>query len=191
MPFYFFGFPDTDIKMPKKKFDIAYVGNNWFREEEMTNFLKAAVESNVVKKVKIIGKDWDKYKLSRTPLDIKIGKSVLPEKLIRTMSTGSINPILTCRNLLKHKLVTPRMFETFAADTVPLFYDNFDYGDKIYGGVAKEFSSNESLMKDKIKNVIENHKKYIEFRNTARKYLTSLHSYENRMQELKRILGIN
>lgn len=190
VPFYFFGFPIVDIKIPNKIYDITYVGNNWFREREMVSFLKAAAVSKVIKKVKIWGKDWNKHNLSQIPLDIKIEKSVLPEELIKTMSFGCINPILVNNTLLKRRLVTPRMFETFAADTIPLFYDNFDYACNLYGEIANEFSSNEFLMKDKIRDVIENPHNYLHYRNVLRAHLSSLHSYKKRLQDLKKILSI-
>jgi hypothetical protein len=87
--------------------------------------------------------------------------------------------------------VTPRMFETFAADTIPLFYEDFDYNEEIYGEIANKFSSNKSSMKEKIKDVIENPQKYLEYRDIIRRHLTLLHSYKKRIEDLKKILTIN
>lgn len=199
--FPFYGFPDcVNYKSQIRKFDMVYVGNNWFRESTMIDFLNAAVDSGVIHNIQIKGKSWDKYRLylgiygsEKTPqssLNINIKNFGVSEKILSAMSKGEIHPILFHNILLLREMVTPRMLETFAADTIPLFFTDFDYYQKIYGDGGDWFCASPENMKDKIHDAIRNKNEFIKRRNSIRKYLASTHSYGKRLGDLKSILEI-
>lgn len=198
-PFLFFAFPNIVNSSVKKVYDVTYLGNNWNRENEMTAFLHSAIDSKCINSVRINGKNWrkkeiesrllNKSNVKNIPFKLSIRGSVLPNTHLKFMSKGLINPILVNKDLLEKYLVTPRMFEAFAANTIPLLTDSALYVKKIYSEQSNIFFSPEEMIGRKIKDIFSFYKKYEEKRNEIRKHLKAEHSFEKRFTELLGIIN--
>lgn len=99
------------------------------------------------------------------------------------MSKGFINPILVRPILNKLKLVTLRMFETFAADTVVVFPRYFKHSIDLYSEDGKELFLSAHPEVD-ILRILKNYKKYSRISKKIRNKLVNKHSYEERLREL-------
>ncbi|HKF05554.1 MAG TPA: hypothetical protein VKB49_24765, partial [Candidatus Sulfotelmatobacter sp.] len=71
-------------------------------------------------------------------LDVELLEPVPFESVIDWMSMASFNPVISRPTFSALRLVTPRFFETPAADTVPIFGLDAQYVAEIYGPDAAE-----------------------------------------------------
>ena len=132
--FPFFVFPKPFREKINKTHNVVYVGNNWHRKREMENFVWQLGSSGKVSSMAIYGKNWGRFLVANN-FCLSLRDSVPPNEVVKTMSTGVFNPVFISRSLLEKKVYTPRMFETLAAQTIPLFPANFDYVTDVYGQV--------------------------------------------------------
>jgi hypothetical protein len=101
----------------------------------------------------------------------------------KTMSRGKVNPILIRPILNEMGFVTPRMFETFAADTVPLIPNYFRHANELYGDEIFHLT----LSPDpavKIMEILENYQKYRDVSLRIGEKLRRKHSYQVRISQL-------
>lgn len=147
--FPFFTYPEQSAKKSKTP-DFVYVGNNWHREAEMTSFLQSVTENDVAgeRNIHLYGQWWESV-VANFP-QVLLSPSVSANDVIPTMSTGRFNPVFVFEKLLKRKLYTPRMFETFAADTIPLLPSELTYAEEIFGEEAKDFLFSPNTLVDVI-----------------------------------------
>ncbi|WKZ25812.1 MAG: hypothetical protein QY322_00685 [bacterium] len=192
--FIYFGIDaDNNFENIKKDFDFLYVGNNWYRWDDITKLAKSTNSiRNVLKRIGVMGSHWDEKVMKgfeeATYSDpnflkannVEILKSAPYGKVESSMSRGLINPIYIRPILNKLKLVTPRMLETFAADTVPVIPEYFAHASELYGDTVKELVlSNEKLLM-----IMKDYKKYSDISKGIRNKLVAEHSYEVRLKEL-------
>lgn len=192
--FIYFGIDNNNqFNKVKKDFDLLYVGNNWYRWEDIYNLTNSisSIRSQL-KKVAVMGNYWDGNKMKGyekvTNSDpdffkvnnIKIIKPALYGRVETSMSRALINPIFVRPELNKLKLVTPRMFETFSADTVPVIPEYFTHAIELYGDAVKELI----LSNEKILMILHDYKKYLNISKSIRNKLIVEHSYEIRLKEL-------
>lgn len=192
--FIYFGV-DTNIDFDnvKKDFDFLYVGNNWYRWDDVLNLVKITnpIRSEV-KRIALMGRHWNEEIMKGYEEATRSDPSFLKTNNIETiesapygkvessMSRGLINPIWIRPILNKLKLVTPRMLETFAADTVPVIPEYFIHATELYGDAVKELSlSSENLLM-----ILKNYNKYLDISRSIRNKLIAEHSYEVRLKEL-------
>lgn len=185
-----------DLTQVGKDFDLIYVGNNWYRWSDMKNLIKAVSPIRTkLKKIALIGRYWngklmEEFKdATRSDPDflkknnVEIYESAPYGHVEETMSRGKLHPILVRPILNEMGFATPRMFETFTANTVPLIPDYFIHADKLYGDGISHLTLSENPAA-KILKILENYEKY---RQTAQEILQKLrqkHSYEIRVKQL-------
>ena len=195
-PFFYFGIDNSFVIQSKSKsYDMIYVGNNWYKWHDFKNLVEFITPiRNRLKTITLVGKYWlgelmpgyeeaiytDPDFLKKN--GIKVMKSASYGRVEYTMSRGLLNPILV-RPILNHMgFITPRMFETFNADTVPLIPNYFTHSNELYGGYSTKLKiSNDP--KD-IMSILNNYEEYMELSQKIRQMLKTKHSYEVRLNEL-------
>lgn len=195
--FLYFGIDNTipDYSNVKKDFDLIYVGNNWYRWKDI-ELIVSGISSirDYVKHIGLIGMYWDEVKEGNEKAtysnsdfleknSIKLYKSVPYGQVEKTMSKGLLNPIFVRPILNELNLVTPRMFETFAADTIPLLPNYFKNAPQLYGESAEVLFLSDNIA-ERISTILQNYNKYKNLVIKIRNNLVSRHSYEARLKEL-------
>src|SRR2546425_11675047 len=109
-------------------------------------------------------------------------------QVIESMSKGIFNPVLV-RPLFNHlRLVNPRLFETPAANTIPLFGLDREYVREIYGEHAVHLILSEHAS-EQILDVVHRPEHYTEIVKSIRRDLAEKHSYTVRFRELMEIIN--
>lgn len=197
-PFLYFGIDNTLLNFDKvkKDFDLIYVGNNWYRWKDIVSMIDGISSiRKLVKNVGLFGMYWDgkakrgNEKATYSNLEflrksnIKIHKSVAYGRVESTMSKGLLNPVFVRPILNKLNLITPRMFETFMADTIPLLPNYFKNAPYLYGEDAEKLFLSDN-MTERITIILQNYNKYKNLVIKIRKKITIQHSYEVRLIKL-------
>lgn len=191
----------NNINLSMKKYDILYVGNNWYRWDDMKKFVSSISSvRELFRNFTIIGNYWDlnsmkKYKKATLSdpnflktNNITLRKPVSFGKVETTMSMGMFN-LLFIRPILNHlKFFTPRMFETIVADTLPILPNYFLHAEEIYGSNGKYFTLSENPIEDLIK-LKANYGYYQNLKKSIEKLIVNKHSYENRLLELSKFIN--
>ena len=196
--FLYFGVDNTNLTTGdvKKEFDLIYVGNNWYRWRDIVSLIR---EISIIRdRAGRLGpfgmygdgkpkKGSEKATYSDPKFlkkhNVETYKSVPYGHVERTMSKGTMNPIFVRPMLNKLNLVTPRMFETFMADTIPLLPDYFEHAPLLYGKEAEKLYLTDNPARV-IANILDNHNKYKKVVSTVKNRLMKEHSYEVRLKEL-------
>ncbi len=201
----FYGFDPAQVipaeHAPPKVFDIALVGHNWWRWEQVSKCLLPEIERirSQVGEICFIGFWWDAvqawarhthweaaYRVDPErlrSLGIQIRPPVPFQEVVRTMSQAKIN-IMTQRPLLRRlKHLTSKYFECFCADTVPLAMIDAKHSELVYGPAGSELTLNEHVG-DKILDVLARPERYRELVGSVRNLLKARHNYRNRVNEL-------
>jgi hypothetical protein len=192
---------ETPLDFRAKEYDLFYVGNNWFRWRAIHRVLKAVepVRSRVGR-IGMVGHGWDSpppwanstirkdayYSDPEwlTTLAIDISPPVHFKEVITQMSRGVIHPVVY-RPLFNHlQLVTCRTFETFAANTIPLFGVDEAYVQELYGERAVELVLPALRPEEKILDVLRRPNYYAAIVRDIRRLLAEKHSYAVRLREL-------
>jgi len=188
-----------------KELGMVYVGSNWFRWRAVARVLEAIEPIRErLGRVALVGDDWaaspwwveeplreaayhtDPAYLAK--LDVEILPPVPIEAVIPTMSRASFNPVLV-RPLFNHlRLVNPRMFETPAASTIPLFDLDEEHVREIYGDIAAELVLGEDAT-DRIRDVLDRPEYYATIAGRVRAHLAGAHSYTARMEQLVELVS--
>lgn len=187
-----------------KEYGMVYVGSNWFRWRAMRHVLDAIEPiRGHIGRIVLVGHNWEAPpRGANTPLreaayftDLaylrNLGVELMPpvpiEAVITTMSKGIFSPVLV-RPLFNHlRLVNPRLFETPAANTIPLFVLDSGYVEEIYGPQALELVLCDDASK-KIEDILLRSEYYADIVRGMRRHLEEKHSYEVRVQELIEIV---
>lgn len=196
--FLFYGVqPEVYLECPHKDFDFLYVGTNWFRWKTLTGLIKALNSiRNYVRRIAVVGQYWTGDAMpnfaSATYSDPDFFSTYTVElyppapygAVEATMSRALINPVLIRPSLNALNLVTPRMFETFMADTVPVMQkDLTDNALTLYGDKVEPLC----LSDDPASDILRITKEYPYFRKIVgdiRNRLIDEHSYAIRLKEL-------
>ena len=206
IPFYGYESSSRIKQSMNKKYDLVYVGHNWWRWDIMKNVVLPNILAckDKINTTCFIGHWWDKppswakecdfegpFKMDVKKfkeLKIKTKSAVEYSKVIKTMSQGNIN-IMTQRPLLRHfKHVTSKYFEIFLADTIPLVVLDKEHSQEIYGSDGKNIIINEKTNRNKIREVLQESNRYKNIINNIRYHLSKNHSYDMRLGELIYIL---
>lgn len=198
---------EVPLDFTSKEYGMVYVGSNWFRWRAMERVLRAIeLIREQVGRIKFIGHDWDEppwgvesplrelaYATNPAYLDSLNVERMPPvpvEKVIPSMSAGAFNPVLV-RPLFNHlRLTNPRLFETPAANTIPLFRLDPGYALEIYGERALELVIADSIddASEQILDVLHRPEHYAEIVTAIRRHLAEKHSYAARIKELIEIV---
>src|SRR5262249_36614873 len=110
------------------------------------------------------------------------------ECVIEWMSKARFNPVLL-RSLFRHlRIVTPRPFETIAADTIPLFVLDPGHVREIYGELGLELVLPRDAPEEKILDVVCHPKRYADIVTTLRRHVAAEHSHAARLRRLIEII---
>jgi hypothetical protein len=207
-PMIFYGY-DPALEMnaaaaPEKRFDIIYVGHNWWRWRQIEREFLPAVEAmrGEIGEIGLIGLWWDKppaegadagpeaafhadYARIRR-LGIKTETAVMYTDVIRTMSTAKIN-IFNQRPVLHHlKHLTLKYFEIFYADTIPLLMLDRGLVAQVYGPAADALvlAGEPRETEAKLRDALARPDHYRRVVGEVRKYLAENYSYDKRVAEL-------
>src|SRR5262249_45132206 len=208
IPFLFYAYNpswERPLKLESCEFDMVYVGHSKFRWKPMLRVLKAveAVREQLGR-IGLVGYGWDTppYWASSMQLEQayfsdssrlqRLGVETLPpvrfECVIDCMSKGRFNPILL-RPLFAHlAFVTPRLFETVAANTIPLFVLDPSHVREIYGEQGLELVLPEENPQEKILDIVHHPERYRDVVMGIRQHLTEKHSHAARLRRLIEII---
>jgi len=197
---------EIPLDFESKQYGMFYVGHNWFRWKPLAKVLRAIEPiREAVGRLGIVGHGWDSPPPWANPsiiedayrsdpeylkkLEVEVRPPILFGEVIEHMSLGVFHPVVY-RPLFDHlRLVTCRTFETFAANTIPLFATGSDDIADVYGPEADELVLNgRQAPQDKIEDVIRRPKHYAGIVGRIRKHLSEKHSYTARLQELIEIV---
>jgi hypothetical protein len=184
-----------------KEFDVFYVGNNWFRWRAFRK-LFSAVEPirQHVGRIGLVGQGWG----STSPwanssiseeayysdvdylneLAIEVMPPVHFREVIAQMSRGVIHPVIYRPLFTRLQLVTCRTFETFAANTIPLFGSDEIYVGEVYGEAALELVLPAQKPEDKVLDMLRRPGHYADIGCGVRRHLAERHSYDVRLREM-------
>jgi glycosyltransferase involved in cell wall biosynthesis len=196
---------EAPVDFHAKEYGLYYVGNNWFRWRSVRKMLEAIEPvRDRVGRIGMVGHGWDRPPPWANPsisadayasepeylrqLDIEVNGPVHFKQVIDHMSKGVIHPVVY-RPLFNHlQLVTCRTFETFAANTIPLFGADEAYVTEFYGDRAHELILPAERPQDKVMNMLERPDHYAEIVRGIRQRLREKHSYAARLRELIEIV---
>jgi hypothetical protein len=104
--------------------------------------------------------------------------------VIPWMSKAMISPVLSRPTFYDMKLVSPRMFETPAASTIPLFALDETHVQEIYGERALELVLPDQHPQEKILDMLHRPEHYAKVVLGVREHLAKHHSAEARLKAL-------
>jgi hypothetical protein len=192
---------EVPLNFRGKEYGLFYVGNNWFRWRAFQKVLKAVepVRSRVGR-IGMVGQGWDSPPPWANPSIAedayysdpgylkRLGVEVMPpvhfREVIANMSRGVIHPVVYRPLFTRLQLVTCRTFETFAANTVPLFGPEEGYVAEVYGAGALELVLPAEHPEEKVLDVLRRPDYYADVVRAVRRHLAQRHSYAVRLQEL-------
>jgi hypothetical protein len=207
-PFLFYAFNPAwavPLDFRAKDFDLIYVGHSKFRWRPMHRVLRAVEPiREQVGRITLVGHGWDALPWWAEPmqleecylsdvaylkgLDVEALPSVPFEQVIAWMSKGAINPVISRPTFDHLRLVTPRLFETPAASTIPLFGLDETHVREIYGEQALELVLPDDDPHEKILDMLSRPKHYMNVVADVRDHLAEKHSHAARLQELIEIV---
>jgi len=188
-----------------KEYGMIYVGHSKFRWRPLQRVLRAIEPIRPqIGRIGLVGHGWDALPWWATPLHLEqayysdpvylrnLGVDVLPpvsfEQVISWMSKAIFNPVMS-RTLFNHlRLVTPRLFETPAANTIPLFTLDPPHVQEIYGEQALELVLANDHPREKILDILCRSEHYLDVVRGMRQHLAERHSHAARLRELIEIV---
>ncbi len=207
-PFLFYAYNpgwERELEFEGKDYSMVYVGHSKFRWRPMQRVLRAIEPvRDRVGRMALVGHGWDsppwwadelnlKDAYSSNidylkELDIETLPSVRFEGVIDWMSKATFNPVLL-RPAFQHlRFVTPRLFETPAANTIPLFVFDEAHVQEIYGEHALELVLPQDHPEEKVLDIICRPKHYADVVRGIRQHLAHTHSHAARLHQLMEIV---
>ena len=208
IPFLFYAYNpswERPLSTDVKGFDMIYVGHSKFRWCSMMRVLQGVEPIRPrLRRIGVVGYGWDapphwagSMQLERayfadTGKLKSLGIEPLPpvrfQYVIDWMSKGVCNPVLL-RSLFSHlRIVTPRLFETVAADTIPLLVLNPLHVRDIYGEQGLELLLPEEAPQEKILDIIHHPARYRDVVMGVRRHFARTHSHAARLRRLIEII---
>jgi hypothetical protein len=183
-----------------KCYTIQYVGNNWYRWDAVTQFLSRLRDIRPqLGRIALKGKWWDgtcKTGLKKETMadvdllkasDIETEYSVPFGSVIGAMGDAWISPIFVRPMIAAAMLLTPRMFETLCAHTIPIWSTEIQYISRVYGEEAHPFYySDEPDVK--IIEILADRYAYLQLSSDIRRRLFDTYNYTTLFAELLRLL---
>jgi hypothetical protein len=179
-----------------KTFDIAYIGNNWYRWRDIKCFVEGLTSiRKQLGRIGLYGKWWSGKPLpgmeTHTYSDpsflrkhnIEIHRSVRFGNVKSAMSRANINPLFIRPLLSALQFATPRMFETFEACTIPLLSHNFHYADALYGEDISHLRMGDEPA-ERVEFIMSHRREMRALVKDIRAQLVKKHSYTQRLSEL-------
>jgi hypothetical protein len=191
---------EVPLDFRDKQYGMYYVGSNWFRWRGMKKIFEAIEPIREhVGRIGLAGHNWDAspwwveqplrdaaYKTDPDylrALGVEVTSAIPIDQVIPTMSKGVFTPVVVRPTFNYYRLVNPRLFETVAANTIPLLALDRDYAAEVYGEAANELVLDGNAT-ERIADVLSRPEYYAELVQQVRKHLAANHSYEVRLHEL-------
>src|SRR5262249_668225 len=182
-----------------------YLGNSKFRWRGMYRVLQAMEPIRPqVGKIALIGHGWeappawaesmqmeeayytDQAYLKKMHVEVK--HAIPFEAVIDWMSKALFNPVLSRPTFRQLHIVTPRFFETPAANTIPIFLQDVSHVCSIYGEAAGELTLSEADGTDKLVDIMTRPAYYAAIVACVRQHLRREHSHAARLHQLSEIV---
>jgi hypothetical protein len=207
-PFLFYAYNpswERPLDLAPREFDLMYVGHSKFRWRPMLRVLKAIEPARAtIGRIGLLGYGWEsppwwagqmqtEHAYLTDPGYLReLGVEFLPpvpfEQVIQWMSKATCNPVLI-RPVFGHlRLVTPRLFETPAAGTIPLFVLDPAHVREIYGEQALGLVLPEDNFQEMVLDVIHRPERYRDVVMGIRRHLAAQHSHAMRLRKLIEIV---
>jgi hypothetical protein len=207
--FFFHGYDqawEVPLNFDSKEFGMVYVGNNWFRWRSLERVLRTVETIRPrVGRMAIVGNGWDRpapWTSSVLPGDAyrtdpeflrRLGVEVMPPitfgQVIGWMSRGLFSPVIYRPLFDQLNLITCRTFETPAANTIPLFCQEHQFVQDVYGDIGLELVLPKTRPQDKISDFFERPQHYLQIVSEVRRVLAQRYSYATRIKELVEIVA--
>jgi hypothetical protein len=207
-PFLFYAYNPTwerPLDLGAKDFGMIYVGHSKSRWRPMERVLRAVeLVREKVGRMALVGHGWNSPPEWATRMQIedvyrtdddylrKLGTELLPAvpfaQVIDWMSKAIFNPVLVRPAFANMQLVTPRLFETPAASTIPLFVLDETHVSDIYGPDALELRLPDENRHGKIMDLMQRPGRYADLLRGVRRHLAEKHSHMARLRELIKII---
>jgi hypothetical protein len=199
---------DVDRALPlepgAKEYDMCYVGNNWFRWQPMKRVLSGIKGiRGRLGRLCIVGNGWHEIAQSvdqplrdaacftdptyLTAVGVELLPAVPVAEVTSWMSRGRFSPVLIRPLYEDLKIVTPHVFETFTANTIPLLAVPEDYAAELYGPPATELVLKEHPA-EQILDVVARPEYYANLVAAIRQRLADQHSHTARLKQLIEIV---
>jgi hypothetical protein len=197
---------EAPLDFSAKDFSISYVGHSKFRWHGMSQVLRAVAPVRAqVGRIALFGYGWDKqpdwaesmkmedaYQVDygmMQELRVEAMPPIPTSEVIKTMSRGTINPVVY-RPLFEHlDFVTCRTFENVAAGTIPLFLLNSEYVRSVFGDAAAEnLVLTGDRQSEKVADVVRRPDHYARIVEGIRQEFRSRHTPEARLRQLFEII---
>jgi hypothetical protein len=183
-----------------KEYGMIYVGHSKFRWRPMLEVLRAVEPIRArVGRIGLVGYGWSSLPPWAIPMKLedayysdvaylgKLEAEVLDpvpfKRVIEWMSKAVFNPLISRPTFRVMRLVTPRFFETPAANTIPVFGLDEAHVEEIYGPPARKLvlgaDASEQLL-----DMIERPGYYADLLVQIRRHLAEHHSPTARLREL-------
>lgn len=207
-PFLFYAYNpswERPLKFCEKEYSMLYVGHSKFRWQPMQRVLGAVAPiRKELGSIGLVGHGWDsppawasRMQIERTYVTdpdylAKLGIAIRPavpfQQVIDWMSRATFNPVLLRPTFSHLQLVTPRLFETPASSTIPLFVLNAEHVEEIYGTEALAFRLPDRNPEGKVLDLLRQPESYTSSLMRIRQHLAENHSHAARMRELIKII---
>lgn len=202
-PFLFYAYNpawEAPLDFSAKEYGMLYVGHCKSRWPPMQRVLRAIEPvRDQVGRIGLVGSGWGSLPWWAEPMQMadvyfsdasylsELGVEMMPpvpfEQVLTWMGKARFNPVLLRPTFNRLRLVNPRMFETLAANTIPLFALDEGQVREIYGDSASELT----LMGDPSATVLDitrHPQRYRSLVARIRQHLASQHSHVARLQQL-------
>jgi hypothetical protein len=187
-----------------KPFSMIYIGHSKFRWHPMHAVLRAIEPVRPrLDRVALVGHGWDALPAWAVPMQLEaayysdtaylrnLDVEVLPpvpfETVIDWMGKAMFNPVITRPTFGALRLVTPRFFETPAANTIPVFGLEPGHVAEIYGPDAAELALRDDGGQMFI-DMMCRPQHYSRLLSSIRHHLTTYHGQIVRLRELIEII---
>ncbi len=207
-PFLFYAYNpalERPLNFCAKEFGMLYIGHAKCRWRPMERVLRAIEPVRAhIGRVALVGHGWNSSPWWATKMEIediyytdsaylqRLGFEVLPAVpfggVINWMSKAVFNPVLVRPTFSHMRLVTPRLFETPAANTIPLFVLDEEHVREIYGADALELRLPDVDPQKKVVDLVRQPEDYRDLVGGIRQHLASKHSHKARLQQLIEIV---
>ena len=203
-PFLFYAYNpawERELEFKDKDYGMVYVGHSKFRWRAMQRVLRAIEPiRDRIGRMALVGHGWnslpwwaDKLNLKDAyasdagylkRLDIETLPSIRFEGVIDCMSGATFNPVLLRPAFQQLRFVTPRLFETPAANTIPLFVFDEAHVQEIYGEQALELVLPRDHPEEKVLDIVCRPDHYADVARGVRQHLAQKHSHAVRLRQL-------
>jgi hypothetical protein len=208
IPFLFYAYNplwERPLDAERREFDMLYVGHSKFRWRPMMRVFKGVEPVRAqLARIGLVGYGWDSQPHWAESMQLQqayfsdanklreLHVETLPpvrfEYVIDWMNKARFNPVVLRSLFARLRIVTPRFFETVAANTIPLFVLDRAHVREIYGEQGLELVLPKDSPEEKILDIVHHPERYLEVVMGIRQHLAERHSHSARLRKLIEII---